>query len=103
MITDELRKKENNERQRISPLSIILAFILISLVITFHINNVLTVNRLVVENNALYKKLEKIKEENENLKNEIEKLSSLQRILPLAEKLGLEYNKEKINYFEIEK
>lgn len=103
MITDELRKKENNERKRISPLSIILAFILISLVITFHINNVLTVNRLVVENNALYKKLEKIKEENENLKNEIEKLSSLQRILPLAEKLGLEYNKEKINYFEIEK
>ena len=63
----------------------------------------LTVNKLVVENNALYKKLEKIKEENENLKNEIEKLSSLQRILPLAEKLGLEYNKEKINYFEIEK
>jgi len=103
MITDELRKKENNEKKRISPLSIILAFILISLVITFHINNVLTVNKLVVENNDLYKKLEKIREENENLKNEIEKLSSLQRILPLAEKLGLEYNKEKINYFEIEK
>lgn len=103
MITNEFRKKEDLDKKRISPLTILLVFILISLGISFHINNVLSVNRLVVENNELYKRLDKIREENENLKNEIEKLSSFQRILPLAQKLGLEYNKEKINYFEVEK
>lgn len=84
-------------------MTVILAFVIISVGISFHINNVLTVNKLVVENDLLQKKLLKAKDQNENLRNEIEKLSSIQRILPLAKELGLEYNNEKINYYKIEK
>jgi cell division protein FtsL len=102
METEENRKEENKNR-RISPLTVILAFVIISVGISFHINNVLTVNKLVVENDLLQKKLLKAKDQNENLRNEIEKLSSIQRILPLAKELGLEYNNEKINYYKIEK
>ncbi len=102
MEPEELKKDENRNR-RVSPLTVIFAFVIISIGISFHINNVLTVNKLVVENDALNKKLSKVKEQNENLRNEIEKLSSIQRIMPLAKELGLEYNNEKINYFQIDK
>ena len=96
-------KKDENRSRRISPLTVIFAFVIISVGISFHINNVLTVNKLVVENDALQNKLAKMKEQNENLRNEIEKLSSIQRIMPLAKELGLEYNNEKINYYEVKK
>jgi cell division protein FtsL len=96
-------KKDENRSRRISPLTVIFAFVIISVGISFHINNVLTVNKLVVENDSLQKKLTKMKEQNENLLNEIEKLSSIQRIMPLAKELGLEYNNEKINYYEVKK
>jgi cell division protein FtsL len=96
-------KKDENRSRRISPLTVIFAFVIISVGISFHINNVLTVNKLVVENDTLRKKLTKMKEQNENLVNEIEKLSSIQRIMPLAKELGLEYNNEKINYYEVQK
>lgn len=102
MEPEELKKDENRNR-RVSPLTVIFAFVIISIGISFHINNVLTVNKLVVENDALSKKLSKVKEQNENLRNEIEKLSSIQRIMPLAKELGLEYNNEKINYFQVDK
>ncbi len=102
-MTEQDYKAEETKSRRISPLTVILAFLIISIGISFHINNVLTVNKLVVENDTLRKKLSKIREQNDNLKNEIEKLSSVQRIMPLAKELGLEYNNEKINYFSVEK
>ena len=102
-MAEENIKKNDNKNRRISPLTVIFAFVIIAIGISFHINNVLTVNKLVVENDKLLKQLSKIKEQNETLRNEIEKLSSIQRIMPLAKELGLEYNNEKINYYEVKK
>jgi len=84
----------------ISPLTILLILVIISVGIIIHINDVLTVNALVIQNDELKKKLNKLEGSNESLQNEIEKLTSLQRIVLMAKELGLEYNKDVIKYFE---
>jgi cell division protein FtsL len=96
-------KTEEKTGRRVSPLKAIFIFIIVAIIITFHINNVLTVNTLVVENDILQKKLSKLEEQNYALSNDIERLSSIQRILPLAKEIGLETSTEESNYFEIKK
>jgi cell division protein FtsL len=95
--------KEGEAKRRLSPLKTIFIFVIVAIIITFHINNVLTVNKLVVENDILQKKLSKLEEQNYTLRNEIERLSSIQRISPIAREIGLITSTEKNNYFEIKK
>ena len=94
---------EGGIRRRLSPLKTIFIFVIVAIIITFHINNVLTVNKLVVENDVLQKKLSKLEEQNYTLRNDIERLSSIQRISPLAKEIGLVTSTEENNYFEIKK
>jgi cell division protein FtsL len=101
--TNEFAGSRSEKSKRFSPLSILFIFIIIAIGITVHVNNTLTVNDLVAKNDELVKRLDKIRDSNESLKNDIEKLSSLQKILPLAESMGLEYNKNEIKYFEVQK
>jgi len=96
-------KMEGKTKRIVSPLKVIFVFIIVAIIITFHINNVLVVNRLVVENDVLQAKLSKLEEQNYSLSNDIERLSSIQRILPLARELGLETSTGENNYFEIKK
>ena len=96
-------KTEGKTERRVSPLKTIFIFVIIAIIITFHINNILTVNKLVIENSILQKELSKLEEQNYALRNDIERLSSIQRILPLAKEIGLETSTEENNYFEIKK
>jgi len=96
-------KTEGETERRISPLKAIFIFMIVGIIITFHINNVLTVNKLVIENDILQKKLSKLEEQNYALSNDIERLSSIQRISTLAKEMGLQTTTEENNYFEIKK
>jgi cell division protein FtsL len=94
---------DGKTKRRVSPLKAVFIFIVVAVIITFHINNILTVNTLVIENDILQKKLSKIEEQNYNLSKDIERLSSIQRILSLAKEIGLETSTEESKYFEIKK
>jgi cell division protein FtsL len=99
----ESAKTKKGEQKNISPWTIIIILIIVSIGITFHIYQVLTVNAFVIKNDELKKRFNKVQMVNESLKNEIESLASLQRILPQAKELGLEYNRDEIKYLDIDK
>jgi cell division protein FtsL len=96
------RKKGTEQTGKISTLYIVFLIVIAAMGITVHINNVLTVNDMVIKNEEMKKKLNKIHDLNESLRTEVEKLSGPQRIIPLAKDLGLESNRDGVLYLDNE-
>ena len=86
-----------------SPFHIIGSLFLLSVLIVFYIWNKICVNRLVVEVNDYRNQYEKIVSGNEYLNAEINKKSSLERIVKIStEQLGLVAPKEQPVWFEVD-
>jgi cell division protein FtsL len=71
--------------------------------IILYISNIIAVNRLVVEVNDLQQKYAAVMNENEILRAEVNRRSSLERIGKIAtEKLGLQHPKEQPQTLEVD-
>lgn len=71
--------------------------------IVLYISNIIAVNRLAVEVNDLQQAYDAIRNENEILRAEINRRSSLERIGRLAtEQLGLQHPKEPAKWIEVD-
>lgn len=71
----------------------LVALIFVALLIVFYINNIITSNKLSVDTNSLKGEINGVKQTNDFLMTEIEKLSSFERIREVAgEKLNMVYS-----------
>lgn len=71
--------------------------------IVLYISNIIAVNRLAVEVNELQQQYDAIRNENEILRAQINRRSSLERIGRLAtEQLGLQHPKEQPQWIEVD-
>ncbi|MCX6160524.1 MAG: hypothetical protein NTV87_04190, partial [Ignavibacteriae bacterium] len=82
-----------NKKKNIKHFSIfysLLALLLLSGVIVFYINNIITVNKLIFANNELKENISKTAQSNNQYQIEIEKLTTFEKIRKIAEeKFGL--------------
>jgi len=75
----------------------------VAVAIVLYISNIIAVNRLAVEVNDLQQKYDAILNENEILRAEINRRSSLERIGRIAtEQLGLQHPKEQPQWLEVD-
>lgn len=80
------------KKKNISVFNILIAFVLVAASIGFYINNVVLFNTDIKKNKDLKEKLDNVGQTNLKFKNEIEKLTSFERIKNLAaEKLNMVY------------
>ena len=89
-----MRINKNNlavkKGEKISIFYTLLLLFVLSGVIVFYINNIITINNLISENTQLKEKIKKAVQTNYQYRIEIEKLSSYERIFNLAsEKFGM--------------
>lgn len=83
---------------KISIFWLIISFFVLSAFSIFLINNIITVNKLIREISVLKEETGMVVQISNNLKLEIEKLSSFERIKNLAEeRTGLRINENAIN------
>lgn len=83
-------KSEKNKN--ISVFYVLVTFILIAASIGFYINNIVLFNSNIKKNKDLKERIENIEQTNLKFKNEIEKLTSFERIKNLAyDKLNMVY------------
>jgi cell division protein FtsB len=77
-------------KRKISPFNIVVALLAVAVVSVFYISNILTVGRLLTTINRMQMKHQQILNEQEMLKAQIDKLSGLDRVAPLAhDRIGL--------------
>jgi len=80
------------KKKNISVFNILIAFVLVAASVGFYINNVVLFNTDIKKNKDLKEKLDNVGQTNLKFKNEIEKLTSFERIKNLAaEKLNMVY------------
>ena len=95
------RSKNNDEKKkkfRISIFYVLLSLFLIAIVIVIYINNIIAVNQLAVQTNEIKSELNSVKQTNDFLRTEMEKLKSYERIKMIsAEKLNLTYSDTSID------
>lgn len=92
------------KRKRISPLYLMLAFVLFSGVAMIYVKNILTVDATTKEINQLQEAINKEKVEKNKLNAEIEKLIARERIVDIAKnKLNLTFPKGPIYVIKREK
>jgi cell division protein FtsL len=78
--------------KRISIFYILVAFFLFAFVIVIYINNIIEVNNLAVDSNNVREEINKVKQTNDFLRTEVERLSSYERIRKIAsENLSMVY------------
>jgi cell division protein FtsB len=83
-------KNRKAVKRKVSPFNIVLVLLSVAVVSVFYISNILTVGRLLTNINKLQNKHRQVLNEQELLKAEIDKLSGLERVQPLArERVGL--------------
>ncbi len=91
------------KRRKQSPFNIIALVVTVSLLIVFYVWNKITVNQLVWEVNDLQTQHQKILAANEILRAEINKKSTLERIVKVAtEQLSMIAPKEQPHLFEVD-
>lgn len=97
-----VRKNKSNPRKRLSLIKTTLIIFLGTSLGVLVINNILTINSLVKEIDALSKTYRTIKSTNEFLVAEINKKSTYERIMPLAQReLGMFIQKTPPEWFEL--
>ncbi len=90
-------------RQPSSIFNTVLFLCLVAVAIVIYISNIIAVNRLAVEVNDLQQKYDAILNENEILRAEINRRSSLERIGRIAtEQLGLQHPREQPQWLEVD-
>lgn len=83
-------KNRKAVKRKISPFNIVLILLVVAMVSVFYISNILTVGRLLTNINKMQVKHQQILNEQEMLNAQIDKLSGLERVQPLAhERVGL--------------
>ncbi len=93
--------KNNKEKtKRFSIFNVLIALIVIAVITGFFINNIININQLSSGNNELRKNLSDLTNSNDEMKTEIEKLITFDKINYIAgEKLKMKYSE---NSFEKE-
>jgi cell division protein FtsB len=85
--------EEKKSKVKISIFYALLSLTLIAVLTVFYINNIIASNRLSVENNKLKDEVNGVKQTNDFLMTEVEKLSSFERIkITAGEKLDMVYS-----------
>lgn len=85
--------RHEKTKNKISIFYSLIVLVLMSLVMIFLVNNIITVNKLSVENNSLRMEIKTIEQTNDFLITEIEKLQTYDRISRLSDqKLGIKYH-----------
>lgn len=83
-------KKDKKIKKRISIFQLLIFLFILSAVVVFYINNIITVNQLISKNNELKDDINKAVQANYSYRIEIERLTGYDRIKVLAsEKFGL--------------
>ena len=91
-------KEENKKKFRISIFYVLVSLFLMAIVIVIYINNIIAVNQLAVQTNEIKGELNSVKQTNDFLRTEMEKLTSYERIKMIsAEKLNLTYSDTSID------
>ena len=91
------------KRQKVSTFNIIAALFILAAGVVLYVSNVIAVNRLSMEINALQLRYGQILNENEILKAEYNRKSALDRIGKIAvEELGLQHPKDTPLWLKIE-
>lgn len=84
---------EETGKKKLSVLYVLISFILLAVVMLVYINNIIYVNRVSAESMKLREDIDKVKNTNDFLRTEIEKLTSFERINMLAkEKFNMRYS-----------
>ncbi|MBI4418436.1 MAG: hypothetical protein HY563_06635 [Ignavibacteriales bacterium] len=83
------RQNRKAVRRRVSPFNIMLMLIAAAIAIVLYISNIIAVNQLLHEVNALEREQQQILMEQEILKAQINRLASLEKIQEKADQLGL--------------
>ncbi|HEX2788462.1 MAG TPA: cell division protein FtsL [Ignavibacteria bacterium] len=84
---------EETGKKKVSILYVLISFILLAVVMLIYINNIIYVNRVSAESMKLREDIDKVKNTNDFLRTEIEKLTSFERINTLAkEKFNMRYS-----------
>lgn len=85
-----MRKQES---RKISLFNVMIGLLLTAAILIFFVNNIITVNNLVVSGNNIKNEIQKTVATNNNLKTEIERLTNFDYIKPVAvDKLKLNYS-----------
>jgi cell division protein FtsL len=87
-------------KKRRSPLVRILLLMLVSLVVVFYVWNKITVNALNVEVHDLGVRYQQLQSANDELRAEINKKASIERIGTAAARIGLIYPKQQPIWFD---
>lgn len=94
-------KNDKPLKRRISIFQLLIFLFILSGVIVFYINNIIAVNQLIGKNNELKEAINKSVQSNYSLQIEIERLSSYDRIKPIAaEKFNLKLSDTVLNSSE---
>jgi cell division protein FtsL len=98
-----VRQNRRSVTRRISTFNIILALFVLGIVIVAYIDNIIVVNRLVVDCNALQGRYQRLSETNATLQAEVNRKTSLERIGKLAtESLGMQYPQEQPQWVTVD-
>jgi cell division protein FtsL len=98
-----VRQNRRTIRRRMSTFNIILALFVLGIGIVFYIDNIIVVNQLVVDVNALQGKYQRQLETNAALQAEVNRKESLERIGKMAsESLGMQYAQEQPEWFTVD-
>ena len=93
---------KKHSRRKVSPFTIILILLGGAVASVLYIGNILAVGRLMAQNNQLQMKHRQILNGQDLLKAQIDRLSSLERIQPIArDQLGLQNSKQLPVWIEI--
>lgn len=91
-------KNKNQSNKKISIFYFLIMLIVTSIIVVIYINNIIEVNRLAVENNALKEEIKNNVQVNDQLRTEAEQLSSFERIKSIAtERYDLSYNENSVD------
>jgi len=98
-----VRQNRRTIHRRLSTFNIILALFVLGAAIVFYIDNIIIVNRLVVEVNALQVKYQRQLETNAALQAEVHRKASLERVGKIAsESLGMMYPQEQPEWVSVD-
>lgn len=93
---------EETGKKKLSVLYVLISFILLAVIMLVYINNIIYVNRVSAESMKLREDIDKVKNTNDFLRTEIEKLTSFERINMLAkEKFNMRYSDSAIIRTEV--
>ena len=78
------QSNDKSSKRKISIFQLLIFLFVLSAVVVFYINNIIAVNQLIGKNNELKESINKVVQSNYSLRIEIERLSSYDRIKPVA-------------------